>query len=191
MRQTVFRGSILCLLLAICPNKLAGYASEVDLAQVSRRVEDHIRQTRKEWKHELVPPLTPPGYPLSDTVVIHKWTSERCGTVALRLDGKSYGEQPVPCVLSLIIDQSSSATVAIDRLSRFVNKRGRVTDLGRATPIPIGDKGYVQDGQIVFVKGRFMFYVRASADLRVGEFSISRDFEEKMAKEIAEVVRDI
>ena len=42
--------------------------------------------------------------------------------------------------------------------------------------------------QIVFIKGRYTFYVRGGVDLTIGEFSINKDFRKKMAKEIADLV---
>jgi hypothetical protein len=70
-----------------------------------------------------------------------------------------------------VIDESASATVADSRLSSFIHKQSGLS------PISLGDRGYIfERTQIVFIKGKFMFYVRGGVDLAIGEFSINKDF---------------
>jgi hypothetical protein len=67
------------------------------------------------------------------------------------------------------------------RLSNFVlNERS-------ASPVQVGDKGYVWRGsEVVFIKGKFTFWLGGILELRVGDFTNSREFMEKLAKEIAD-----
>jgi hypothetical protein len=56
-------------------------------------------------------------------------------------------------------------------------------------PLPVGDKGYVWNGSnVVFIKGRFTFWLSGGFDLRAGDFTIDNEFKEKFAKEIAAAV---
>jgi hypothetical protein len=187
MRRTGFTHFILCLVLAGLASPHAGQsvAATADLEQVSGRVESYMREKRPGWKHERVSPATPPGGQPSRDVVVHFWSSEKCLTAGLSLDGVSYGTQPVPCTFKLAIDQTPSATEARTRLSDFVlNQRD-----ADPKPCEAGDKCYVWNGShVVFVKGRFTFWLSGGVDLRVGDFTVNRMFAEKLAKDIAGAV---
>ncbi|HEX8161368.1 MAG TPA: hypothetical protein VF538_05820 [Pyrinomonadaceae bacterium] len=137
------------------------------------------------WKHETTPPATPPGGTPSRDVVIHAWSSEDCLKAELKIDGVSYGAKPVPCRINLAIDQASSTDAARARLDDFV-RRQRSSSL---VPLEMGDKGYVWNGtSVVFVKGRFTFWLGGGVDLHVGHFEINREFIERLAKEIEQSV---
>jgi len=174
---------ILCLLLASASSPLAGQSLASDLDKVSKSVENYLRQMRPEWNHETVPPATPPGSQPSPDVVIHFWSSEKCLTAEVIIDGVSSGKHPVSCRVKLAIDQSSSASAARTRLSNFV------LDERSASPISVGDKGYIWRGsEVVFIKGKFTFWLGGGLNLRVGDFTNNREFMEKLAKEIADAV---
>jgi hypothetical protein len=118
-------------------------------------------------------------------VSINFWTSESCLTVDLRIDGRDFGKQPVPCRIKLAIDQSPSDIDARNRLSDFLTS---VRDTS-PTALPIGDKAYLWNGShIVFLKGRFTFWLSGTVDLRVGDLVITREFMEKLARDIASAV---
>lgn len=182
MRQTFL--PILFVALTIQSSVLATQTKTLTLDQVSQQVEGYIQESRA-WKHETALPPTPPGAQPSNDVSIHFWSSEKCLTASVLIERKSYGEQPVPCHVKLAIDQSSSAMSARTRLSQFVmNTR-------EAKPVPFlaGDKGYVWGGSmIVFIKGRFTFWLSGTVDLSIGDFSIQREFMEKLARDIAAAV---
>lgn len=114
MRQTFI--PILFVVLTIHPCVLAAQTKALSLEQVSEQVEGYIQKSRA-WKHETALPPTPPGAQPSSDVSIHFWSSEKCLTASLRIERKSYGEQPVPCRFKLAIDQSSSAMSARTKLS--------------------------------------------------------------------------
>jgi hypothetical protein len=58
-----------------------------------------------------------------------------------------------------------------------------------ATPIAVGDKGYFWHGtDLIFIKGKFTFWLNGSLQLRVGDFTNNKEFTEKLAKEIADSV---
>jgi hypothetical protein len=62
-------------------------------------------------------------------------------------------------------------------------------DLRGATPVTVGDNGYIlQSTQLVFVKGKFTFSLSGSVKLTVGDVPITKEFIEKLAKEIADSV---
>ena len=174
---------MLCLLLASAASPLVGQSLAPDLEKVSKGVENSFRQKRPEWRHETVPPATPPGSQPSPDVVIHFWSSEKCLTAEVIIDGVSSGTQPVSCRVKLAIDQSPSASAARARLSDFaLHERS-------ASPVAVGDKGYFWRGtELVFVKGKFTFWLGGGLDLRVGDFTNNREFMEKLAKEIADAV---
>jgi hypothetical protein len=175
------RRFVLCLLLAGIVVPIAGQTPPTDLDQVSRLVENYFSEKKVGWKHETTPPATPPGSAPSRNVVIHFWSSETCLTAELKIDGVSYGAQPVPCRIKLAIDQSPTAAEARARLSDFARDQ---IDYSLA-PVEIGDKGYVWKGSnIVFIKGRFTFWLSGGVDLRVGDFGVNREFIERLAKEI-------
>jgi hypothetical protein len=181
MRQTFL--PILFVALTIHPCVLATQAKALTLDQVSAQVEGYIQESRG-WNHETALPPTPPGAQPSRDVSIHFWSSEKCLTASLIIDRKSYGLQPVPCRVKLAIDQSSSAISARDRLGNFVmNEREH-----KPVPFPVGDKGYIWGGSIVFIKGRFTFWLSGTVDLNIGDFSIQREFMEKLARDIAAAV---
>ena len=70
---------------------------------------------------------------------------------------------------------------ARERLAKFVR------DERSATGISVGDKAYVWNrGDIVFIKGRFTFWLGGGLDLRVGDFTNNATFMEKLAQQIAE-----
>ncbi|HEV7906415.1 MAG TPA: hypothetical protein VGO96_21435 [Pyrinomonadaceae bacterium] len=183
MSQKYIQAYLLCLLLASAASPLAGQALAPDLDRVSKSVENSFRQKRPEWKHETVPPATPPGSQPSPDVVIHFWSSEKCLTAEVVIDGVSAGKHPVSCRVKLAIDQSASALAARTRLDEFVlNERS-------ASPLSVGDKGYIWRGsEVVFVKGKFTFWLVGDLQLRVGDFTNNREFMEKLAREIAEAV---
>jgi hypothetical protein len=187
MRQMLHKSLLPCLLLICAARPLAAQTAPpqtvaADLARASGGVEDYIREKKPGWKHETVPPATPPGGTPSPYVVIHFWSSEKCLTAELKIDGVGSGPQPVPCRVKLAIDQSPTAADARARLSNFARDQ-----FGESlTPVEVGDKGYVWQGSsVVFIKGKFTFWLSGGADLRVGDFSINRGFIEGLAKEIA------
>jgi hypothetical protein len=174
---------VVCVVLASLSSSLAGQSLSADLDKVSKGVENHLRQKRPEWKHQTVPPATPPGSQPSPDVVIHFWSSEKCLTAEVVIDGVSSGKHPVSCHIKLAIDQSPSASAAYTRLSNFV-----LTERS-ASPISVGDKGYIWRGSdVVFIKGKFTFWLSGDVSLRVGDFTNDREFLEKLAKEIADDV---
>ena len=163
---------------------VAAQSSTVTLNDISEQVRNYIQKTR-DWKLTIVDPPTPPGTKPSTDVSINFWSSEHCLTVDLRVDGKDFGKQPVPCQIKLAIDQLPSEIDARNRLSRFLTD-SRDTN---PTPLPIGDKAYLWSGShIVFLKGRFTFWLDGTVDLRVGDLLINRDFIEKLARDIATAV---
>jgi len=173
---------VLCLLL-VCASPLAGQSLEPELEKVGKGVERYFQQKRPGWVHDSVPPAMPPGSRPSPTVAIHLWSSEKCLTAEVIIDGVNSGKQPVPCRVKLAIYQAPSASEAHTGLSNFV--------LGErsATPITVGDKGYVWHGsKLVFIKGKFTFWLSGGLDVRVGDFSYNGEFMEKLAKEIADAV---
>jgi hypothetical protein len=58
----------------------------------------------------------------------------------------------------------------------------------KPTSFPVGDKGYVWGGSIVFMKGRFTFWLSGTVDLNIGDFSVRQEFMEKLAQDIAAAV---
>jgi hypothetical protein len=183
MSQKFIPVYVLCLLLASTASPLAGQSLSPDLDKISKSVENSFRQKRSEWKHETVPPAMPPGSQPSADVVIHFWSSEKCLTAEVVIDGVSAGKHPVPCRVKLAIDQSASPSAARTRLDDFVlHERS-------ASSISVGDKGYVWRGaEVVFIKGKFTFWLGGDLQLRVGDFTNNRELMEKLAQEIAEAV---
>lgn len=183
MYQKYISACVLSFVFASASAPLAGQSLAPDLDKVSKSVEHNFRQKRSEWKHETVPPAMPPGSQPSPDVVIHFWSSEKCLTAEVIIDEVSLGKHPVSCRVKLAIDQSPSAAAARERLSNFVlNERS-------ASAIPVGDKGYLWRGSdVVFIKGKFTFWLGGGLNLRVGDFTNSREFMEKLAKEIADAV---
>lgn len=183
MQQKFISRLILFVALTIDPSNLAAQTTVVSLEQVSKQVEDYVQKSRG-WKHETALPPIPPGGQPSPDVSIHFWSAEKCASASLSVDRRSYGELPVPCRIKLAIDQSSSAMAARDRLSQFF----RNTYEAKPTPFSLGDKGYVWGGGIVFIKGRFTFWLSGRVDLNIGDFSIQREFMETLARDIAGAV---
>ena len=174
---------MLCLFLVGAASTLAGQSTAPELEKVSKSVEDSFRRKRPEWKHETVPPATPPGSQPSPDVVIHFWSSEKCLTAEVIIDGVTSGKHPVSCRIKLAIDQSASAAAARARLDDFVLHEQS------ASPISLGDKGYRWRGtDVVFIKGKFTFWLGGGVNLRVGDFTNNREFMEKLAKEIADAL---
>lgn len=174
---------VLSVLLAQAYN-VAAQSSSVTLDDISKQVRDYVKKTR-DWKHWLADPPTPAGSKPSTDVSINFWSSERCLNVDLRVDGKALGTQPVPCRIKLAIDQMPSEIEARNRLSRFLLD----TRDTNPTSLPIGDKAYLWNGShIVFLKGRFTFWLSGTIDFRVGDLVINRDFMEKLARDIATAV---
>ena len=166
------------------PTDLVAQSTSTSLAQVSQQAETYIEKSRG-WKHGTADPPTPPGSTPSTDVVIHFWSSEKCLTAELRVNSKDYGMQPVPCRIKLAIDQSPSPLDARNRLSNFVND----TRDKNPSVINLGDKGYVWGGShIVFIKGRFTFWLSGTLDLRIGDLLINRDFMEALGQDIAKTV---
>jgi hypothetical protein len=181
MRITSITYLALFIAMIIEPCDLAAQSSVVSLPQISEQVQGYMQRSRG-WKHETADPPTPPGSRPSADVAIHFWSSEKCLSAELRIDGRKYETQSVPCRFKLAIDQSSSTMTARNRLSEFVLSSRE----GNFTPVSVGDKGYVWNGStIVFIKGRFTFWLSGGADLTLGDFSINREFIEKLAHDIA------
>ena len=185
MRRLPAQVLTLCLLVACIADAGTTQSASPDLAQVSDRVERYIREKHPAWKHETAQPPTPPGGTPSNDVAIHFWSSENCLTAELKIDGAIYGAKSVPCHIKLAIDRSASPVDARERLVGFVNRqRGDSFE-----PIEIGDKGYVWNGShVVFVRGSFTFWLNGGADLHVGEFSVNREFIERMAREVSDAI---
>jgi hypothetical protein len=182
MGQKYFRQCIACLLLMSISFPISGQSLSSDLGKVSKSIEDYFRLKRPEWKHQTIPP-GPLGTPPSPNIVIHQWSSEKCLTAEVFIDGKSSGKHPVSCRIKLAIDRSESASAARARLSDFVMEEHG------ANPISVGDKGYVWGGtELVFVKGKFTFWLGGNLSLRVGDFSGHREFMDRLAKEVADAV---
>ena len=159
-------------------------SSSVTLNDIAKQVRDYIQKTR-DWKHSLADPPTPPGSKPSTDVSINFWSSERCLNVEIRVDGKDLGTQPVPCRIKLAIDQSPSEFDARERLSRFLTD----TRDTNPTSLPIADKAYLWNGShIMFLEGRFTFWLSGTVDFRVGDLVINRDFMEKLARDIATAI---
>jgi hypothetical protein len=174
---------VLSVLLAHA-HTVAAQSSSVTLNDISKQVRDYMQKTR-DWKHWLADPPTPPGSKPSTDVSINFWSSERCLNVELRVDRKDLGPQPVPCRIKLAIDQMPTEIEARDRLSRFLID----TRDSNPTSLPIGDKAYLWSGShIVFLKGRFTFWLSGTVDLRVGDLVLNREFMEKLARDIATAV---
>ena len=115
-------------------------------------------------------------------VIIHFWSWEKCLLADVRINGRDYGTKPVPCRIKLAITQAPSA---IDAETRLRDSAFNSMD-GDFVPIDVGDKAYLWQGSIViFIKGRFTFTLSGGADLKVGDFSISREFIEKLAQDIS------
>ena len=184
MRHKCISQLILVIVILSHTCTLAAQSTTVSLNQISEQVQNYMQKSRG-WKHETADPPTPPGMKPSTDVSIHFWSSEKCLTAELRVGGKSYGTQPVPSRIKLAVDQSSSAIAARTRLSEFVMNDRK----GKPGLFPVGDKGYVWRGSnVVFIKGRFTFWLSGGADLRVGDFSISQEFIQKLAQDIAAAI---
>ena len=161
----------------------AGQTLRPDLEEVSRAVETYMRTQKPDWRHKTALPPTPPGSQPSPDVAIHFWSSERCVVAELIVDGVNTGKHPVSCRIKLAIDQSESAYAARERLANFVREERS------ATVISVGDKAYVwHPGHIVFIKGKFTFWLSGGLDLRVGDFTNNATFMELLAKQIAGAV---
>jgi hypothetical protein len=193
MRQMLSKSLPACLLLIGAASRLAAQTAPAqtlapELAQMSGRVESYIREKKPGWKHETTPPPTPPGYKPSPNVVVHFWSSDKCMTAELKVDGANYGARPVPCMIHLAIYQAASAAEALRSLDDSItHDRGE-----RFEPFAVGDKGYLRNGNaVVFVKGRFTFWLDGRVELSVGRFSIDCDFIERMAKDISDSVGSI
>ena len=184
MYQTSITLLVLLIVFLVDPSSLAAQSKDVSLQQISEKVQSYIEKSRG-WKHETADPPTPPGSRPSPDVMIHFWSSEKCLTAEVRIDRKSYGAQAVSCNIKLAIDQSASAIAARDRLGNFVhNDRER-----NFTPLPLGDKGYLWNGSsVVFVKGKFTFWLSGRVDLAVGDFSITREFMDNLARDISAAI---
>ena len=173
----------ICLLAIGAWVDLQGQSLRPDLEKISRAVEEYMQTHKPDWRHENVPPATPPGSPPSADVVIHFWSSEQCVVAEVIIDGSNTGKHPVSCRIKLAIDQSTSPATARDRLAKFVR------DERSATVTSVGDKAYVWNrGDIVFIKGKFTFWLSGGLDLRVGDFTNNASFMEKLAKQIADAV---
>lgn len=151
-----------------------------DLEKVSKAVEAYMQKNKPDWRHETALPPTPQGSPPSPAVAIHFWSSEKCATAELLIDGVNVGKHPVSCRIKVAIDQSTSASAARERLANFVREEPS------ASPVAVGEKGYIwRGGDVVFVKGKFTFWCSGGLDLRVGDFTNNSEFVLKLAKEIA------
>jgi len=183
MCQKYILAYTLCLLLVPASSLLAEQSLAPDLDKISKSVENYFRQSRPDWEHKTVPPATPPGSQPSPNVVIHFWSSDKCLTAEVITDGVSSGERPVPCRVKLAIDQSPSAAAASARLADFA------VEEQSASPVSVGEQGYVWHGSdVVFVKGKFTFWVGVNLDRRAAGLTKNREFTEELAKEIADAV---
>lgn len=183
-QKIVCRGVLtICLVAVAACVELTAQTLRPDLEKVSRAVEAHVQKQKPDWRHENSLPPTPPGSQPSPDVVIHFWSSERCVVAELSIDGVKTGKHPVSCRIKLAIDQSESPSVARERLAKFIAEERS------ATVIAVGDKAYVWNrGDIVFIKGKFTFWVSGGLDLRVGDFTNNAAFMEAFAKQIADAV---
>ena len=182
MGQKLFQVFTFAVLLAGSCWLVAGQTLSPDLDNVTKNFESYFRQKRPDWKHETVPP-GPAGTPFSTTIVVYFWWSEKCLTAEVFINGQSSGRQAVPCRFKLAITQSQSASDTLAHLIQFVR------DEPSASPIVVGDKGYFWHGtDLVFIKGKFTFWLNGSLQLRVGDFTNNKEFIEKLAKEIADSV---
>ena len=169
MRRKCISQLVLLIVLMSHTFAVAAQSTPVSLNQISEQVQNYMQKSRG-WKHHTADPPTPAGSKPSTDVVVHFWSSEKCFTAEVRVDGKDYGTQPVPCRIKLAVDQSSSAIAARTRLSEFAMNPYE----GNPTLFPVGDKGYLWGGSnIVFIKGRFTFWLSGGVDLKVGDFSIN------------------
>ena len=171
----------ICLLaIAACVN-LAGQSLRPDLEKVSSAVVAYVQKHKPDWHHKTALPPTPSGSQPSPDVAIHFWSSERCAVAELIIDGVNTGKHPVSCRIKLAIDQSESPFAARERLANFAREeRG-------ATAISVGEKAYVWNrGDIVFIKGKFTFWLGGGLDLRVGDFTNNAAFIATLAKQIAD-----
>jgi len=183
MSRNIAAFCIVFLSLAGNPSSLAGQSPSPELDTVSKAVENYFQKKGTEWKLKTVPAASPPGTQPGPYIVIQFWSSEKCLTAEVIIDGVNAGKHPVSCQLKLAIDQSTSDLAADTRLREFV--RGEPS----ASPVSAGDKGYLWRGiDVVFLKGKFTFWLSGSVGLRVGDFTINREFMEKLAKEIADAV---
>lgn len=172
-----------CLLAIAVGVDLAGQTLRRDLEKVSKAVEAYFQKHKPDWRHETPLPPTPPGSQPSPDVSIHFWSSEKCVVAEVTIDGVNTGKHSVSCHIKLAIDQSASPYAARKRLADFVH------DERSATVISIGDKAYAWSrGDIVFIKGKFTFWLSGGLDLRVGDFTNNAAYMEKWAREIAEAV---
>src|SRR5258705_3317968 len=106
--------------LLLCVTSSTGAAQSLpEPEKVSKAVETYIQQNRADWRHETALPPTPPGGQPSPDVAIHFWSSEKCVTAELLIDGVNVGKHPVSCRIKLAIDQSASATAVRVRLADF------------------------------------------------------------------------
>lgn len=173
----------ICLIVVCSCVDLAGQLLRPDLEKVSKAVETYVQKRKPDWRHETALPPTPPGSQPSPDVAIHFWSSEKCVVAEVSIDGVNTGKHPVSCRIKLAIDQSTSPAAARQRLADFVREERS------ATVISIGDKAYVWSrGDIVFIKGKFTFWLSGGLDLRVGDFTNNAAYMEKWAREIADAV---
>jgi len=180
--EPMFRKPLtICVLLVAAFCNAAAQSLRPDLEKVSRAVETYLQTHKPAWHHETALPPTPPGSQPSPDVAIHFWSSEQCAVAELIIDGVNTGKHPVSCRIKLAIDQSASPTAARERLATFVREERS------ATVISVGDKAYVWSrGDIVFIKGKFTFWLSGGLDLRVGDFTNNAAFMEALAKQIAD-----
>jgi len=172
---------VLALLLFVAPANSIAQSLRSDLDKVSTAVETYVQKLKPDWHHETALPPTPPGGQPSSDVAIHFWKSEKCAVAELIIDGVNTGKHPVSCLIKLAIDQSASPSAARERIANFVR------DEPSATVILVGDKGYVwRGGDIVFIKGKFTFWLSGGLHLRVGDFTNNAAFMEALAKQIAD-----
>ena len=180
MTQT-FLSICLLVMMAATTYPIAGQSLSPDLDQVTKNIEGYFRQKRPDWKYETVPP-GPLGTPPSPKVVVYFWSSEKCVTAEVFIDDESTGRQPVACRVKLAITESESPLIVQNNLSRFV-----MTERS-ATPVQVGDKGYLWHGtELVFIKDKFTFWL-GGLDLRIGNSANNDVFLKKLAKEIADAV---
>lgn len=174
---------LLSLSLVGVPTSFAQRPVAPELEIVSKSVENYFRRKRPGWKLNNVPPATPPGSQASPDMVVHFWSSEKCFTAEVIIDGVRSGNYPVSCHFKLAISKGLSASDALARLNEFVLNEAS------ATAVSVGDKGYIWRGtELVFVRGKFTFWFGGSVKLRVGDFTNNREFLEKLAREIADSI---
>jgi len=137
---------VLALLSCIASSNSSAQSLRPELEKVSSAVEAYVQKLKPDWHHKISEQPSP-------DVAVHFWNSEKCAVADLTIDGAHTGKHPVPCLIKLAIDQSASASAARERLVSFAR------DEPSATVILVGEKGYIWREGVVFIKGKFTFWL--------------------------------